>query len=204
MATRARKHYDKWLDLSRSQAREWGKKVGLGEAKANTELKLQAFAEALQKFEAHLVKTGSAPVAMKKVAPKTKKTRNASHRAARATVREELSVVKETLEGARPQSCQKESRQESGSKNESRQEGGCRRSCRIRRVRSQEESSQTGSPHYSTGGRISGWHSTRARIARHLRLQSSPRLDRSGATSRVRGHVSARGKRAQGRRDAKG
>jgi hypothetical protein len=31
----------------------------------------------------------------------------------------------------------------------------------------------------------------------------SQRIDKTGLTSRIRGHVSARGKRAQGRRDAR-
>ena len=91
----ARKLYDKWLSLSRSQSRASGKKVGFGESAANTKLKTEAFGDALKAFEDQLGKQTTATAPKKKVL--TKKKRNAGHRATRSEVRQELSSVKESL-----------------------------------------------------------------------------------------------------------
>jgi len=94
-AARARKLYDKWLALSRSQARARSGKVGFGETQANTELKLQIFADALKNFEGQISKQQPIAISSKSVAPKTKKSRNLGHRATRAEIRDELSEIKE-------------------------------------------------------------------------------------------------------------
>lgn len=201
LATRARKHYDKWLDLSRSQARDRSKKVGLGEIKANTELKLQAFAEALEKFEAHLLKLGAAPAAKKKAAPKTKQTRNAGHRAARAAIRDELSAVQESLkEPARKAAKKKAVKKAAAKKKVAQKPAG-----EIVVVESapKKKVPKRGRPApIPTANLGLGLNKGKNRKANTVAKQA--RLDTSGVTSRVRGHVSARGKRAQGRRDSRG
>ena len=50
----ARKLFDKWLILSRSQSRVRTRQIGLGTADANTVLKVQIFRDALTSFEARL------------------------------------------------------------------------------------------------------------------------------------------------------
>jgi hypothetical protein len=207
LTSRARKHYDKWLDLSRAQARELGKKVGFGEIKANTEMKLQAFAEALEKFEAHLVKMGSAPTAKKKVASKTKQTRNAGHRAARSAIRGELSATQESLKEPARKTAKKKAVKKAAAKKETSKKA------EVKPPVVDETATAEAAPKKKVPKR--GHPATPPTANRGLTLDKGKnrkastaakqsRLDRSGVTSRVQGHVSARGKRSQGRRDAKG
>jgi hypothetical protein len=207
LATRARKHYDKWLGLSRGQARERGKKLGFGEIKANTELKLQAFAEALEKFEDHLLKLGSAPAAKKKAAPKTKQTRNAGHRASRAAIRGELNAVQESLKEPARKAAKKKAAKKKTVKKAAAKKKAVKKavvedtplveSAPKKKVPKRGRPAPT--PTANTG---LGLNKGKNRKANTVAKQA--RLDSSGVTSRVRGHVSARGKRAQGRRDSRG
>jgi hypothetical protein len=207
LASRARKQYDKWLGLSRSQARERGKKAGFGEIKANTELKLQAFGEALAKFENHLAKLGTAAISKKKVVPKTKQTRNAGHRAARATIREELSGVQESLKGparkaAKKKAVKKAAARKAIAKKKTAQKPAAEKAATTetapkKKVPKRGRPASTPTP--NTGLGLNKGKNRKASTA-----AKRSRLDRSGVTSRVQAHVSSRGKRAQGRRDSKG
>jgi colicin import membrane protein len=203
LASRARKHYGKWLDLSRGQARELGKKVGFGEIKANTELKLQAFAEALKKFEDHLIKHGSAPPAKKKAVSKTKQTRNAGHRAARAAVRGELSAVQESFkEPARKASKKKAVKKAAARGAATKRQPAAEAADSVESV-PKKKLPKRGRP-APTPTANAGLELDKGKNRKASTAAKQARLDRSGVTSRVRGHVSARGKRSQGRRDAKG
>lgn len=202
LASRARKHYDKWLGLSRGQARERGKKVGFGEIKANTELKLQAFAEALEKFEAHLTKLGATPTAKKKVASKTKKTRNAGHRAARATIREELSTIKESLKEPARKAAKKKAVKKAAAKKKTAKKPVGEEVVAVESAPKKKVPKRGRPASTPTANLGLGLNKGKNRKANTVAKQA--RLDSSGVTSRVRGHVSARGKRAQGRRDSRG
>ena len=89
LAVRARKLADKWLDQSRREARIMSRQVGSGATRKNTRLKVQIFTDAHKSFAARLAKFELAPAAVKSPR-KTKKVRNAGHRAARAKVRKAL------------------------------------------------------------------------------------------------------------------
>jgi hypothetical protein len=56
LALRARKLFDKWQDLSRSQSRARARQVGAGSVDENTVLKAQIFRDALTSFETKLAK----------------------------------------------------------------------------------------------------------------------------------------------------
>jgi hypothetical protein len=202
MATRARKLRDKWQDLTRSQARDRSKAVGFGEIKANTELKLQAFAEALQSFEAQLAKQGIAPVAKKKAPGKTKQSRNAGHRAARATVRKKLSAVQESFKEPTRKAAKKKAKKAVAkkaitAKAPDEEFGESTETAPEKKVPKRGRPAST--PTATTG---LGLNKGKNRKATTAAKQS--KFDRSGITSRVRGHVMARGKRTQSRRDARG
>jgi hypothetical protein len=203
LASRARKNYDKWVDLSRNQARETGKKIGFGEIKANTELKLQAFAEALKKFEAHLTTLGSPPAAKKTAAPKTRQTRNAGHRAARASVRGELNAVQESLKGPARKAAKKKAVKKAAAKPKAAKAPAVDDDGVTTETAPKKKVPKRGHPATPpTANPGLGLNKGKNRKAATAAKQA--RLDGSGVTSRVRGHVQARGKRAQGRRDAKG
>ena len=63
LAARARKLSDKWSGQSRSQSRVQSRKAGLGESAKNTQLKAQAFRDALENFLAQVARLQAAPAA---------------------------------------------------------------------------------------------------------------------------------------------
>jgi hypothetical protein len=91
LALRARKLSGKSQGLARSQARAKSRRLGTGSVAARSLLKIQVFSDALQSLERRLAQLEHLPVpAAAKSRPKTKKVRNASHRATRAKVRKKL------------------------------------------------------------------------------------------------------------------
>jgi hypothetical protein len=202
---RARQLYDKWLALSRSQARASGKKVGFGESKPNTELKSKAFGDAIKAFEDQLAKQSGSTVPKTKVAQKkivqkkvakTKQMRSDGHRVSRAEVRAELSAVKESLkEPARKAAKKKAAKKVAAQKLPAAAAAPVEKKAK--------KTAKKTPPAISPMGNLGlGLDKEKLRQARTAAKQS--RLDRSGVTTRMRGHVSARGQRAQGRRDSRG
>jgi hypothetical protein len=197
-ATLARKQYDKWLALGRDQSRAKSKKVGFGETAANTKLKTEAFGEALQAFESQLAQADGGTAPKKKAV--TKKKRTAGHRATRAEVRQGLSEIKESLKEPARKAAQKKVVKKSAKKVPNKKVVESAAPATPKKVKGAKKkrapkTSPVGNPGLS-------FDKDKARQAKTAAKQS--RLDRSGVTSRVQGHASARGKRAQGRRDAKG
>lgn len=211
-AVRARKLYDKWLALSRTQARARSGKVGFGETQANTELKLQIFADALKNFDDKLANQKPIAVAGKPMRPKTKKSRNLGHRATRAEIREELSEIKEALkEPARNAAKKKEVKKVAvkktasapAKKSAAASAGKQAKKVASAKSKAKKKTAKKTAPASSPSGNPGlGFDKDKLRQAKTAAKQS--RLDRSGVTTRMRGHVSARGKRSQGRRDSKG
>jgi flagellar hook-length control protein FliK len=192
-AALARKQYDKWLALGREQSRAKSKKVGFGETAANTKLKKEAFADALQAFETQLVQTDTSAASKKKVL--TKKKRNAGHRATRSEVRQGIKEIKiELKEPARKAAKKKAAKKVTAKKAADSAEAP------TKKVKKATKKSAPKTPPVGNPGL--GFDKSKARSAKTAAKQS--RLDRSGVTSRVRGHVSARGKRVQGKRDSRG
>lgn len=102
LAVQARGLLKKWEGLGRDQSRALGRKTGASGVPKNTELKSQAFREALEVFETKLtksaaaVKSGAKPAAAP-VKTKSKKDRSAEHRATRAAVRKGMVAVEDLL-----------------------------------------------------------------------------------------------------------
>jgi hypothetical protein len=93
LALRARKLFEKANDQGRNQARAKSRKLGAGLVAPRTVLKSQVFADALHSFEARRTKLEATPTGSGAATrPKTKKVRNASHRATRASVRKKLAA----------------------------------------------------------------------------------------------------------------
>jgi hypothetical protein len=200
-ATLARKQYDNWLALGREQSRAKSKKVGVGETAVNTKLKTDAFGEALQAFESQLARAdGSA--APKKKAPDAnaygspKKKRNAGHRATRVEVRQGLSEIKESLKEPARKAAKKKAVKKVAKKKVAEPAA----SADPKKVDKATKKSAPKSPPVGNPGL--GFDKGKVREAKTAAKQS--RLDRSGVTTRFQGHVSSRGKRAQGRRDSRG
>lgn len=207
-AAQARKRRDKWQDLSRSQERARSKEVGFGETKANTELKVKAFAEALQNFEAQLAKQGPAPAAKNKAARKTRQARTASHRAARATIREELSAVQESLKGPARKAAKKKAAKQKAVKKSSLRKVATKKAAADDAAAPAESAPKKKVPKRGRPASAPtdnpGLGLDKAKARKATAAAKKRRVDRSGLTSRVRGHVSARGRRAQGKRDSRG
>lgn len=202
-ASRARKLHGKWHSLERSQSRARGKSVGFGESKSNTQLKVQAFREALENYDAQLSKQTETQVADKKTAKKTKKTRNAGHRATRASIRGELSAFKESLKeparkAARKKAVKKVAAKKKAAKKTSDANSEATAIAKVAK-KSVKKTPPSSKPIGNSGLKL---NQGKARQAKTSAKKS--RIDRSGLTSRVRGHVSARGRRAQGRKDSRG
>jgi len=96
LVTQARKHFRKWRDLGRTQARVTSKKVGMGEKPANTRLKVQIFEEAMKSLEAHLASFDGAGAKKKNSGP-TKQDRTAEHRATRAAIRKGMTAAEDLV-----------------------------------------------------------------------------------------------------------
>ncbi|QEG37183.1 hypothetical protein [Bythopirellula goksoeyrii] len=200
-AARARKLYEKWLALSREQSRAKSKKTGFGDSQANTKLKVEIFGDALKSFEAELAKIDPQSTPKKKA--KTKKARSAGHRAARAEVRAKLraevdsekesskaSVKKKAKKKAAKESTTKELEKTAKKKSASSKKKVSKKSTK----KISPASNPTSNPGLTVNKKKSRKATTAAKKAR---------ISRSGLTSRVAGHVSARGKRAQAARDSR-
>jgi hypothetical protein len=193
-ATLVRKQYDKWLALGRDQSRAKSKKVGVGETAANTKLKTEVFGAALQAFESQLAQADGRTAPKKKTV--TKKKRNARHRAARAEVRQGLSEIKESLK----EPARKAAKKKATKKVPNKKVAESATPATPKKVKKAPKTTAPKTPPVGNPGL--GFDKDKARQAKTAAKQS--RLDRSGVTSRVQGHVSARGKRVQGRRDSRG
>lgn len=194
----ARKLYDKWLALGREQSRAKSKKVGFGESPANTKLKTEAFGDALKAFEGQLAKQPGTAAPKKKAV--TKKKRNAGHRSDRFDVRMELREVKESLKEPARKAAKKKAVKKAAAKKAATKKAAepVLAEAPVKKKAVKKKAPKTA----PVGNPGLNFDKGKARQARTAAKQS--RLDRSGVNSRVRGHVSARGKRSQGRRDSKG
>jgi hypothetical protein len=199
LALRARKLLEKWQSLGREQSRARNRKVGFGEVNTNTRLKEQIFREALAQFESRLTKAEAAAANLaKKTSPKKKKEWNAEHRATRAAVRKQLSAAERQL---RAQSAEKKYRaaQSRATPMSSPKEGNppARSAKQASKPRSVPRVVPMAKRPTSTKVTPSGSQRKLSGAAKKARLESS------GKTTRMLGHIGSRGKRAQARRDSK-
>jgi hypothetical protein len=214
LAVRARKLLEKWQDLGRDQSRVRSRKVGFGDSAANTRLKEEIFREALTSFEKRLPKAEAAALAAKKSKPKTKSARNAGHRSARAVIRAELSAAEHLLNvqaGA-----QKKPMEDTQAASPSMPPDV---PANIQPPKATPKAAPKAARKATAKAAPKARPAAKA-VPPAMRLTSSvaapsvpqrkvtaaakrARLVSSGKTTRMPGHISARGKRAQARRDGK-
>jgi hypothetical protein len=100
LSNRARKLFDKWQGLSRAQSRGRSRAKGLGESAANTQLKTEIFRDALESLNARLAALDGSGNP-KGSARKTKRSRRAEHRAARAATRQGMVTTQRQVNSRR-------------------------------------------------------------------------------------------------------
>jgi hypothetical protein len=197
-AVRARKLFDKWQDQSRAQSRAKSRQVGHGAVESRSTLKAEIFGDALRAFEARVAKleaAGAQPTGGRsKNPPKT--TRARTHRAARAEVRADLAEaqLRANTPTRKPNSIAKVAAPPAP----------------VAQPPASEPPSVPAAdakPAKSRKAPVPRPRSTPVVNAkRQLKAQAAAkqsRIARSGATTRVYGHISSRGKRSQGRRDGR-
>jgi hypothetical protein len=198
LAAQARKHFDKWQGLARDQSRSKGKKVGSAEADKNTRLKVQIFREALDNFVARLAKVAgsSEQPAGKSKAKTPKRARSAEHRAGRAEIRKELDQTR--IKKSKPRVTKKPAA-EKPPQSAALAEGASIDSLELAPVPRKKPARRPAPAisHPSSGPEIHPGRQLRAAT-----VAKQARVAQSGLTTRVRGHVSARGRRKQARRDS--
>jgi hypothetical protein len=199
LAVRARKLFDKWQGLGRSQSRDRRRQSGSSDLDANTQLKAQIFREALENFEARLANpaTSVAP-AVRTTRPKTKKSRSGGHRTARAAIRKGMTAVEDVLNTGNAENKSPAAAPVTKPKSPSSAVPKKRKP-----VVAQPEASppKKAVPPAKRRIRPTGVGASKQRDATAAAKKS--RLVRSGTTTRMLGHISSRGKRSQARRDVK-
>ena len=218
LAARARKLFDKWQGLSRKQTRTRNRQVGSANQDTSTQLKSLIFREALDAFEARLAKlNANAPATVRTSKPKTKKVRAAGHRQARAAVRTGMTAALD-LTNAKRAGSKKPSKaavaNAAVAKATAAKEVEPTKAVKMaaKLAANKAAAKKAAKPTRSTGpSQTLAAKKTPAKplsisAAQQLRaatVAKQARVARSGQTTRVLGHVSARGRRAQARRDSK-
>ncbi len=211
----ARKLFDKWQDQSRNQSRTRSRRIGFGELDNRTQLKVRIFQEALQDFEARVsqLETAGSSVAGKSSAGTPKKVRSLKHRATRAAVRAQLAEKEASLNAKADASKKRRSKPKSATT-------GAAPSTKAKATKpapdakASVQSAKESSAAVTTKKKSQRPKKSAAAAQQRPAIQSADRLivagaakqsriARSGLTTRQRGHVSASGRRAQGRRDAR-
>lgn len=193
----AKKLADKWRGLGRSQSRAQSRKAGFGQTAANTALKAQIFRDALEAFQAKQAKLKHSTAMPAKQPPKkTKQHRTAEHRAVRAAVRKGMTAAEDLLDTSE--------QPKKVAPSAAKPAVAARRSTPV----ATPAAKQVGKPKASLKPPKAAKRSASTPID-SLRQKSAiasakkSRMARSGKTTRLVSHVTARGKRAQARRDAK-
>jgi hypothetical protein len=218
LADRARKLATKWQQLEREQSRNRSRKAGFGESDANTRLKAEIFRDAQSGFEAQLARLEKSPAPVKGAARTTKKDRSAEHRATRAAIRKGMTAAEDlmNLASAKP----KAGKAKVAAKTKPATEPAKpKAAAKASAAKAPAPASPAKKSRPSVAAPIPGSelpsippasiHAKRApsttkakqREATAAALQS--RLVRSGKTTRARGFLISKTKRAQGRRDSK-
>lgn len=203
LATRARRMFDKAQGLGRQQGRQQAKR-GVGQPGTATAIKEQIFRDALDALERQvqtLQESGATAAAAPAAKKKVKSQRTAQHRASRATVRKGLSELKEELaESAaarRPQPAAKSAAAPAAPASVAAETSAAAPARRPGKQPAAGKSSSKRGLGAPAGGRAAD---ARKQLKANTAAKKT-RISMSGLTTRVRGHVSARGKRSQARRD---
>jgi hypothetical protein len=201
---RARKLFDKWQDQSRAQSRVKSRKIGHGEVESRSTLKTEIFGDALRAFEARVSKleaAGAKPTGGRSKNP-PKADRARTHRATRAEVRADLAEAQ--LIANKPAGKPKPARKP---KPVAKVEAPPAPVATPPAAEPPPQAPAAGKTTKSRKALVPRPKNTPVVNAkRQLKAQAAAkqsRIARSGATTRVYGHISSRGKRSQGRRDSR-
>jgi hypothetical protein len=189
---RARKLRDKWRDMhekQRRRAQQQGSRVTKGETRSRQ--KAELFSDVLNRLEGQLKKidapdAGSGKTASKPTSRPSKKERSEAHRQARAQTRKQLDAKRE--EAQRPPS---------GAAAPETQPAKVRPKKAIKKGKASKKRAKR--PERPSAPPASDPKPTQRTAAKTAAKRD--RIKVSGLTTRTRGHVSARGKRSQTRRD---
>jgi hypothetical protein len=204
LAAQAKKLADKWHSLGRGQSRARNRKVGFGEADANTQLKGQIFREALEAFQAKLAQPEKlAGGSGKSAAKKSKQDRAAEHRATRAAVRKGMTAVEDLLdESEQPKKKPAKAAKPAAPPQPTPvpRQSAPTKPAPTKSIAQQRPPQQPLLPTKRTPQVPVDPLKQQAAIA----AAKQSRIARSGRTTRMAGHVTARVRKAQARRDSKG
>jgi hypothetical protein len=225
-AVRARKLADKWRDLSRSQSRARSRQVGVSKEESRSTRKEEIFTEALASFEARLAKV--APEGAAKTTPgKPKQVRAQGHRASRAETRKLLRKEKiaQNRQGAAPAAASgakaakvapaasapaSSAKKLAAAAKPPAGPAAAKRSAAPKRKVGRKHATAPAALIPSLVSKQSQQLSPRGVVSTSPAKQRAAvtaskqaRIAKSGLTTRMRGHVSARGRRVQKRRDVR-
>lgn len=190
-ATRTRKQFDKWQERVRSQSRERGRATGHSGIDNRASEKEQIFREAVTALDAQVnrLEVKGAPATPSKTRDTSKPARNRQHRAERAEVRGELSELETSRKSTSRAAAAKATPVESAPD-----------SPPPKKVTRRSLPGAVTAPKPGSPPPMNGMAPKRQLQARSVAKQN--RISESGLTTRIRGHVSARGRRSQGRKDS--
>jgi hypothetical protein len=201
---RARKLRDKWRDQAVTQRRktQQAQNARTTSANARSAEKTEIFDEVLSRFEKRLAKVaGSADSSATPTPKKTppRRVRADEHRATRSTVRKKLASKRAKLDeksvlessGASPASAAGETPVSPTLKK------------KVKKVAKKGTKKASPASKRAAKKRVSAKSAKLDRASQRSAKTAAKgaRLDKSGVNTRTRGHVSARGKRSQARRD---
>jgi hypothetical protein len=204
---RARKLFDKWQGLTRSQGRAQSRQVGFPDPDTASQQKVQIFQDALQNFDAQLAKleaAGEKAAASKRSGTTPKSVRAAEHREGRGQVRKKLAEKQAALnEGA---TAPKKRRLKPAASVTAPAETPAPTSAAAAPKKKKKAPPRRTKPQTKVSPATAAKSQKKPPVPRSEKASTAAkqsRVEQSGLTSRVRGHVSARGKRSQGRRDSR-
>lgn len=207
-AVRARKLFDKWQGLGRSQSRTRGRATGSSDLPQNTKIKAQIFRDALDAFEAQLSEPAAPPAKKPKPIPPTSHARAGEHRATRAAMRKDLKVSKRQINAqARKQhAAQAKAAVESSAAAPAleKQETAPAKADVTPATKKSAKGVKATKPVAKKKKPVKAITASTAKQHTAVTAAKQSRLVRSGKNTRMFGHYAARGKRAQARRDSKG
>ena len=183
--------------MGRGQSRNNRRATGKSDLAENTRIKEQIFRDALDAFEAQLAKPAVAAPAAKPIPP-TSKERSSEHRATRAAIRKGLTATEDLLNTKAAK--KKPARVKTTVVAAPSSPAPKKRVTATTKVPAalSAEAATAAKPRPVKAVAISP---SKQRAATAAAKQS--RVVRSGKTTRMFGHVNARGKRTQARRDTK-
>jgi hypothetical protein len=220
--TNARRLRDKWRDVATEQRRatQRQQKSRVTDDNARSGEKAAIFAHAVKKFEGQLkvVEAGGGPTKPAKRTGERKPTkaeRGQSHRDVRATTRgylkaakQEMNVSAGTIKGAKKKAAKKPGATATTGASKTaaaKKKGATAAKKAVTKVAAKPAAKKTAKKKVAKAPKKAGLVSKDAgKQLTATTAAKKSRIKASGLLARVRGHVVARGRRAQGKRDSRG